>query len=41
MTPADHGAGRDPQVDAGIAELFRRLAENPASCPPEIPPLVS
>jgi len=41
MTPADHGAGRDPQLDAGIAELFRRLAENPASCPPEIPPLVS
>jgi len=39
MTPADHAAGRDPQLDAGIAELFRRLAENPASTPPEIPPL--
>ncbi|MDQ4038592.1 MAG: PDZ domain-containing protein [Actinomycetota bacterium] len=41
ITPADHAAGRDPQLDAGIAELFRRLAENPASSPPEIPPLSS
>jgi tricorn protease len=39
MTPADYAAGRDPQLDAGIAELFRRLAETPASTPPEIPPL--
>lgn len=28
MTPADHAADRDPQLDAGIAELFRRLAHN-------------
>ncbi|MBA3339825.1 MAG: PDZ domain-containing protein [Geodermatophilaceae bacterium] len=41
MSPADYAAGRDPQLDAGIAELFRRLAENPASAPPEIPPLPS
>ncbi|MDQ3735620.1 MAG: PDZ domain-containing protein [Actinomycetota bacterium] len=41
MTPADYAAGRDAQLDAGIAELFRRLAENPASSPPEIPPLPS
>lgn len=39
MTPADYAAGRDPQLDAGIAELFRRLVEHPASSPPEIPPL--
>ena len=41
MTPADHAAGRDPQLDAGIAELFRRLADSPASSPPEIPLLPS
>jgi len=39
MTPADHASSRDRQLDAGIAELFRRLAENPASSPPDIPPL--
>ncbi len=41
MTPADYAAGRDPQLDAGIAELFRRLAETPASTAPDLPPLPS
>lgn len=39
MTPADHAAGRDPQLDRAVDEVLARLEQQPASVPPEIPPL--
>lgn len=36
-TPADYFSDADPQLDAGIAEAFRRLAERPAAAPPAFP----
>ncbi len=40
-TPADYFSDVDPQLDAGMAEAFRRLAERPAAAPPALPaPLV-
>jgi tricorn protease len=37
-TPQDWAAGRDPQLDAAIAEALRALEEHPAAAPPELPP---
>lgn len=39
MTPQDHAAGRDPQLDTAIRIALERLAEQPAATPPEVPPL--
>ncbi|MDQ3738372.1 MAG: PDZ domain-containing protein, partial [Actinomycetota bacterium] len=39
MTPADHAAGRDPQLDRAVDEVLARLEERPASVPPELPAL--
>ncbi|GAA3061062.1 S41 family peptidase [Actinokineospora globicatena] len=39
MTPQDHVAGRDPQLDAAIEIAMERLAAKPAATPPAIPPL--
>lgn len=40
-TPADYFSDVDPQLEAGMAEAFRRLAERPAATPPALPePLV-
>jgi len=36
-TPADYFSDVDPQLDAGITEAFRRLAERPAAVPPALP----
>lgn len=36
-TPADYFSDTDPQLDAGMAEAFRRLAERPAAAPPALP----
>jgi tricorn protease len=36
-TPADYFSDVDPQLDAGMAEAFRRLAERPAATPPALP----
>ncbi|MFC7023859.1 S41 family peptidase [Promicromonospora thailandica] len=36
-TPADYFSDVDPQLDAGIAEAFRRLGERPAATPPALP----
>jgi tricorn protease len=38
IRPEDEVAGRDPQLDRGIDELMKKLAENPAKLP-EPPPL--
>jgi tricorn protease len=37
-TPQDWAAGRDPQLDAAIAEALRALQEHPPAAPPELPP---
>jgi len=39
MTPQDHAAGRDPQLDTAIRVAMDTLAERPAATPPELPPL--
>ncbi len=39
MTPQDHAAGRDPQLDTAIRLALETLAEHPAATPPELPPL--
>jgi tricorn protease len=39
MTPQDHAAGRDPQLDTAIRLALEALAERPAATPPELPPL--
>jgi tricorn protease len=39
MTPQDHAAGRDPQLDTAIRLAIEALATTPAAVPPEIPPL--
>jgi tricorn protease len=36
-TPADYFSDVDPQLEAGMAEAFRRLAERPAAVPPALP----
>ncbi|MFD2027472.1 S41 family peptidase [Promicromonospora aerolata] len=36
-TPADYFSDVDPQLEAGMAEAFRRLAERPAAAPPALP----
>lgn len=36
-TPADYFSDVDPQLEAGMAEAFRRLAERPAAAPPAMP----
>jgi tricorn protease len=36
-TPADFFSDVDPQLDAGMAEAFRRLEERPAASAPELP----
>jgi tricorn protease len=36
-TPSDYFSDVDPQLDAGMAEAFRRLAERPAAAPPALP----
>ena len=36
-TPADYFSDVDPQLEAGMAEAFRRLAERPAAMPPTLP----
>ncbi|MFI6424849.1 S41 family peptidase [Promicromonospora sp. NPDC050880] len=36
-TPADYFSDVDPQLDAGIAEAFRRLEERPAAVAPALP----
>ncbi|MFI1887157.1 S41 family peptidase [Streptomyces jumonjinensis] len=39
MTPQDHAAGRDPQLDEAVRMALAALAENPAKSPPSLPPL--
>ena len=39
MTPQDHAAGRDPQLDTAIRLALETLAEHPAATPPPLPPL--
>jgi tricorn protease len=39
MTPQDHAAGRDPQLDTAIRLATEALARTPAASPPELPPL--
>jgi tricorn protease len=39
MTPQDHAAGRDPQLDTAIRIALEALEETPAAAPPELPPL--
>ncbi len=36
-TPADYFSDVDPQLEAGMAEAFRRLAERPAAAAPAMP----
>lgn len=36
-TPADYFSDVDPQLEAGMAEALRRLAERPAAAPPALP----
>ncbi len=36
-SPADYFSDVDPQLEAGMAEAFRRLAERPAAVPPALP----
>jgi tricorn protease len=36
-TPSDYFSDVDPQLDAGMAEAFRRLAERPAASAPALP----
>ncbi|MFC5287154.1 PDZ domain-containing protein [Actinokineospora guangxiensis] len=39
ITPQDHAAGRDPQLDTAVRIALDALAERPALTPPDIPPL--
>ena len=39
MTPQDHAANRDPQLDTAIRLALEALTESPAATPPELPPL--
>jgi tricorn protease len=39
MTPQDHAADRDPQLDTAIRLALEALAEKPAATPPPLPPL--
>ncbi|GGS14400.1 S41 family peptidase [Actinokineospora fastidiosa] len=39
ITPQDHAAGRDPQLDTAVRIALETLAERPALTPPDIPPL--
>jgi tricorn protease len=39
MTPQDHAAARDPQLDTAIRLALETLAEHPAATPPPLPPL--
>ncbi|HEY0450765.1 S41 family peptidase [Actinophytocola sp.] len=39
MTPQDHAAGRDPQLDTAVRLALEALARTPAATPPELPPL--
>ncbi|SDD03294.1 S41 family peptidase [Actinokineospora iranica] len=38
VTPQDHVAGRDPQLDTAIRVALDHLAEKPAATPPDLPP---
>jgi tricorn protease len=40
MTPQDHAAARDPQLDTAIRLALDTLAEHPAATPPDLPPLL-
>ncbi|GAA2227361.1 S41 family peptidase [Streptomyces amakusaensis] len=37
MTPQDHAAGRDPQLDEAVRMALAALAETPAKTPPALP----
>ncbi|HVK24188.1 MAG TPA: S41 family peptidase, partial [Actinokineospora sp.] len=37
VTPQDHAAARDPQLDTAIRMAMEALAEHPAATPPELP----
>ncbi len=37
MTPQDHAAGRDPQLDEAVRVALEMLAESPAAVRPELP----
>ncbi|WP_405597484.1 PDZ domain-containing protein [Streptomyces sp. NBC_01410] len=37
MTPQDHAAGRDPQLDEAVRMALAVLSENPAKTPPDLP----
>ncbi|MFI8927522.1 S41 family peptidase [Streptomyces sp. NPDC053474] len=37
VTPDDHAAGRDPQLDEAVRIALAALAENPAKTPPPLP----
>lgn len=39
VTPQDHAAGRDPQLDEAVRIALAALAENPAKTPPDLPHL--
>ncbi|MHC0429864.1 S41 family peptidase [Streptomyces sp. O3] len=39
MTPQDHVAGRDPQLDEAVRMALAVLTENPAKSPPSLPEL--
>jgi tricorn protease len=39
MTPQDHAADRDPQLDTAIRLALDTLATHPPATPPELPPL--
>jgi tricorn protease len=41
MTPQDHAADRDPQLDTAIRLALDTLAENPPATQPPLPPLPS
>ncbi len=41
MTPQDHAAGADPQLDEAVRIALAALAERPSAVPPELPPLPS
>ncbi|MGX7825324.1 S41 family peptidase [Actinokineospora sp. 24-640] len=38
ITPQDHVAGRDPQLDTAVRVALEALAERPALTPPDLPP---
>ncbi|WP_436493694.1 S41 family peptidase [Actinokineospora sp. HUAS TT18] len=37
VTPQDHAAGRDPQLDTAIRMALEALADHPAATPPDLP----